>query len=226
MKLPNTLLLLCQILLAAVAFALWPVEPQQEQSSNCAAPAGHPERAVIDGEAYRYVYDAKGRVIRRTGKHTEYRMVYAWNHDEPVSVSEIIRDDRGAEIARRESSFIYDGRHNMVGARNSEGANVRFRHNAENQIIGIHDVTTGTRLEIGYDLKCNEPARLTLSGGESVTISYKQDCEINKVGENLDPVTSMRIASLFNRLLEASSPAGMGFLQQNQHEAMSDRQFQ
>lgn len=213
MKLLNAVLLLCQILLASLAFALWPVEPLQEKGSNCAAPPGHPESLVIDGQIYHYAYDAKGRVVSRNGKYTEYRISYAWNHDGPVSVSEILRDNQGAEFARRKSQFIYDNHHDMVSARNSDGASVRFHHNTEHQIIGIQDVATGTRLEVGYDTKCNKPARLALNGGESVTITYKEDCEIDKVGENLDPAMGMRIAGLFNRLLEVSFPAAMDFLQ-------------
>ena len=73
-------------------------------------------------------------------------------------------------------------------------------------------VATGAKLEIGYDMKCNKPNRVTLNG-ESITVAYDENCAINKVDENLDPVMGRRIASLFSDLLEVSVPAAMGFLQ-------------
>lgn len=68
--------------------------------------AGHPESLEIGVQTYYYVYDAKGRAVSRAGKYTDTAWSMSGHHDDPVSVSEIVRDDKGAEFARRESRFI------------------------------------------------------------------------------------------------------------------------
>lgn len=210
MKFINLFLLSCQIAIVLMVLSLWQVElPHEQQGSNCSAPVGHPESLKLGGQTYHYLYDTQGRVVSRAGEFIEYRMEYVRQHDYPVSVSEIIHDEAGNEIARRTSRFIYDDQHGVIAATNSDGANIRISYNTSRQMSEIQDATTGTHLNIEYDPKCGKPNKLTQTGVGSVEVTYDNGCEVDTVDQNTDPRTAMHISSLFNRLLEATAPAYM-----------------
>lgn len=176
-------------------------------NKGCVRPPDHPATYEIGGTTYRYEYDAKGRVTSRIGGYSELRFEYAPQHEQPVKVIRLFRDEAGRE-ERMESSFEYDRNNDIVSASNSEGASVKFVYDSSHRIISIQN-NAGDWTDIGYDARCCNPAKVARRGLGSIIVNYDSACEIRNVDSSESPAVAMQIALQFYHMLEIVEPASM-----------------
>ncbi len=115
-------------------------------------------------------------------------------------------DPNGVSIRKRDTTFTYDTKANLVYAANSDGQNVRLSYDAHGRIASITDQAK-KEVQIKYEERSGKPAVISRPKVGSINVSYKPNGEINKVESPDGPSVAVQVASTFNNLLDIIAPA-------------------
>ncbi|MFP5518342.1 MAG: DUF6531 domain-containing protein [Bdellovibrionia bacterium] len=153
---------------------------------------------------YDYFPDGLVKVKQSPGTRMEY--AYHPTLKKVAAVTTIYSDVKGKVVSRRSTQFTYDGKGNLVTAKNSEGQSIVMTYDARGRIASITDQAKKV-VKIQYEERYGKPAVVTRPGLGTIRVSYKPNGDINKVESKEGPSVAMQVASTFNNLLDIIAPA-------------------
>jgi YD repeat-containing protein len=107
---------------------------------------------------------------------------------------------------KRETTFRYDGKANLVFASNSDGQTVALTYDLKGRIASITDQAK-KEVRIQYEERTGKPATITRPNVGTIQVSYKPNGEIQKVDSKEGPTVAVQVAATFNNLLDIIAPA-------------------
>ncbi|HVK60557.1 MAG TPA: DUF6531 domain-containing protein [Bdellovibrionales bacterium] len=153
-----------------------------------------------------FAYYPNGLVRERSTNNIRLQYEYKNEHNKVSRVMTDFLDQKGKSIRKRETSFSYDGKANLVAAKNSDGQNVDLTYDGRGRISSITDQAKKQVL-VKWDDKSGKPAQITRPGVGTISLTYKASGEISKVDSPDGSVVASQIALSFNNLLDIIAPA-------------------
>jgi YD repeat-containing protein len=167
---------------------------------------GKPTSLKRNSEGFAFEYFANGLVKTKTSPRM--KMTYKYNAD-LNKVSEVFTqayDETGKPTGTKKSVFKYDKKGNMTYAENSDGQKINMSYDIKGRVASILDHTKKT-VKIQYEEKYGKPHIVSRPGLGSISISYKQNGELDKVNSPEGPSVALQVASTFNNYLDVMQPA-------------------
>jgi YD repeat-containing protein len=167
---------------------------------------GRPTFINRNGQRTSFTYYDSGLIRQKDTDASKMTFQYHASNNKVSRVVTEFLDTQGKTARRRETSFQYDRKNNLVSARNSDGQSVSLTYDEKGRIASIIDQAKKEVL-IRYDERTGKPATITRPKIGTITITYKPNGEILKVDSADGPTVAVQIASTFNNLLDIISPA-------------------
>jgi YD repeat-containing protein len=156
------------------------------------------------GEETAFVYDVKGHVTKKTTPSEVTELTY----DPKVSkVSKVVRYSKLNKKQTSWSMFSYDGKGNLVVAKNSEAKGVQLFYDANGRIRSLVD-QSHRRIDFKYN-ENSKPVEITDPALGTITVSYTNSGEIKKVESTAGRKIALQVTSAFQNLLDIIRPAGV-----------------
>jgi len=150
-----------------------------------------------------FEYDAKGHVTKKVTPQETTELTY---DDRADKVSQVRRYPAGRPQQASWSRFTYDSRANLVAAQNSEGKTVTLRYDNVGRIV---EATIKERtLRFTYDNN-SKPTKIEAVGLGTITVSYTEQGEIDKVDSDTGRKTALAVTDVFQQLKDIIRPAGV-----------------
>ncbi len=167
---------------------------------------GKPTSVKKDGVTTTYDYYGNGLVKEKTVNNMRLVFEYKNDFNKVSKVQTDFFDQKGKLLRKRETSFLYDTKANLVSAQNSDGQSVKLTYDARGRIATIVDQAK-KEVVVKWDEKSGKPAQITRPGVGMIKLSYKGNGDINKVDSPDGPTVASQIAVTFNNLLDIIAPA-------------------
>ncbi len=164
---------------------------------------GYPVAITNGGDTTRFEYDAQGHVTMKQTSEITTRMTY--DRGKVATVSETPAHASQPSLS---ASYTYDERLNLIGAKDSKNHDLVLAYDDNGRIKQISDRAAGTMLDFTYNA-WSKPATITLEGTGTITVTYDNNGEIQKVDSAAGREISLRVTALFQELLEVVRPAGV-----------------
>lgn len=167
---------------------------------------GRPTVVKKNGITTTFDYHKNGLIREKTTANT--KMVYQYENpfNKVSRVDTEYFDAKGKVVRKRETTFNYDNKANLVAAKNSDGQAVTLTYDARGRIATITDQAK-KEVQIKYEEKTGKPSTITRPKVGSINVTYKPNGEIDKVKSDDGPTVAVQIASTFNNLLDIIAPA-------------------
>ncbi len=151
-----------------------------------------------------FEYDNKGHVTKKVtaGEVTEL------SYDPKVSkVSKVVQYPKGNKKEATWSAFQYDEKGNLVFAKNSKNRGVKLLYDSNGRIKTLIDQN---KRQINFKYNENsKPVEISDPALGTITVSYKNTGEINKVESKAGRKIALEVTAAFQNLLEIIRPAGV-----------------
>jgi YD repeat-containing protein len=156
------------------------------------------------GQETAFTYDVKGRVTRKVT---------------PAEVTELAYDQRAGKVAKvvktskvdkkrsSWSEFKYDGKGNLVFAKNSDKKGVQLNYDTNGRIASMVDQSK-RKILFKYN-ENSKPVEITDPSLGTITVAYKNSGEIQKVESTGGRKVATQVVSAFQNLLDIIRPAGV-----------------
>lgn len=167
---------------------------------------GKPTSIKKDSVLTTYDYYANGLIKEKTVNNMRLVFEYKNDFNKVSRVATDFFDAKGKTIRKRETSFLYDTKANLVNAQNSDGQSVKLTYDSRGRIATILDQAK-KEVVVKWDDKSGKPAQITRPGVGMIKLSYKGNGDINKVDSPDGPTVASQIAVTFNNLLDIIAPA-------------------
>ena len=167
---------------------------------------GRPVSIKKNGITTTFAYYPNGLVREKSTSASKLSFEYKNQHNKVSRVAAEFLDQKGKVVRKRETTFEYDNKANLIYAKNSDGQTVKLAYDARGRIATITDQAK-KEVMIKYDEKIGKPAMITRPKLGSITVTYKASGEINKVESKDGPSVAVQVASTFNNLLDIIAPA-------------------
>ncbi|MES2855661.1 MAG: DUF6531 domain-containing protein [Bdellovibrionota bacterium] len=167
---------------------------------------GRPTIVKKNGVTTSFAYYTNGLVKEKSTNNVRLAYEYKNDHNKVSKVVTEFLDPKGKMIRKRETSFAYDIKANLVNAQNSDGQNVALQYDTRGRISSIVDQAKKQVL-VKWDDKSGKPAQISRPGVGTITLTYKPSGEIAKVDSPDGAVVASQIALSFNNLLDIIAPA-------------------
>ena len=167
---------------------------------------GRPTTIKKGGVTTQFAYFPNGLIQEKSTSNARllYEYKNQWNKVSKVSTE--IFDAKGKKIKDRGTDFSYDGRANLIAAKNSDGQSVTLTYDGHGRIATITDQAKKEVL-IKYDERTGKPSSISRPKVGSINVVYKPSGEISKVNSDDGPTVAIQISSTFNNLLDIIAPA-------------------
>ncbi len=169
---------------------------------------GKPISIVHNKETTNYAYYDDGLIKSKKEKLRETDFQYK-DKCRKVSNVEIkyFEKEKATTPKILKTAFIYDEvKCNLLGAKNSDGLQVKLEYDTKGRIHVIEDQSKKTVM-IKYEDRFGKPAIVSRPGLGTIKVSYKADGEIDKVDSKEGPTVAVQVAGVFNNMLDMLAPA-------------------
>lgn len=167
---------------------------------------GRPTQIKKNAFTTSFDYFPNGLVREKSTASTRLIYEYKNAYNKVSKVQTEFFDVKGKVAKRRETSFNYDSRGNLIAAQNSDGQSVKLTYDQRGRIATIIDQAK-KEVQIKYEERSGRPAEITRPKVGTIAVTYKANGEINKVDSNDGPAVATQVASTFNNLLDIIAPA-------------------
>ena len=167
---------------------------------------GRPTVVKKNGVTTSFDYYDNGLVREKTNSAMRLTFEYKNEFNKVSKVSTDFLDAKGKSLRKRETTFNYDGKANLVEAQNSDGQMVKLTYDPRGRIASIVDQAKKEVL-VKWDEKNGKPIQIDRPGVGKITLTYKPTGEILKVESPSGPTVASQIAVTFNNLLDIIAPA-------------------
>lgn len=151
-----------------------------------------------------FAYDTKGRVTKKTTPNEVTELSY----DARVGkVNRVVKYSKANKKRVDWSTFQYDTKANLVVAKNSSGAGVRLFYDPMGRIKTMMDQGK-KQIHFKYN-ENSKPIQITDPKMGSITVSYSNSGEVQKVDSSGGRRIALAVTSAFQNLLEIIRPAGV-----------------
>ncbi|NDD90907.1 hypothetical protein EBZ37_02315 [bacterium] len=152
-----------------------------------------------------FVYDTKGRVVRKTTPSEVTDLSY---DPKAGKVAKVVRNSKTDKKLSSWSQFQYDARGNLVFAKNSDKKGVKLFYDNSGRIRTLVDQDR-RRLDFKYDQN-SRPVEITDPKLGTIKVFYKSSGgEIEKVDSAAGQKVAVQVTTAFQNLLEIIRPAGV-----------------
>ena len=165
---------------------------------------GLPLQIKRGSEETSFVYDSKGRVVKKSTPSEVTELSY---DPKAGKVAKVVKNSKINKKFSSWSQFKYDERGNLVFARNSEKKGVKLFYDATGRIKTLFDQDE-RRLDFKYDQN-SRPVEITDPKLGTIKVSYKSSGEIDKVDSAAGQKVALQVTTAFQNLLEIIRPAGV-----------------
>ncbi|MEK7356402.1 MAG: hypothetical protein AAB250_08130 [Bdellovibrionota bacterium] len=159
-----------------------------------------------NGVTTTFDYFQNGLVREKTTNAMRLTFEYKNDFNKVSKVNTEFLDQKGKVLRKRETTFDYDTKANLVTAQNTEGQLVKLTYDTRGRIATIVDQAKKEVL-VKWDDKLGKPAQITRPGLGTINLMYKANGEISKVDSPNGPQVASQIAVTFNNLLDIIAPA-------------------
>ncbi|MEO5969465.1 MAG: DUF6531 domain-containing protein [Bdellovibrionia bacterium] len=167
---------------------------------------GLPESIKQGGQVTTFKYDNKCHVVKKVTPEETTDLTYDSKVGKVESVSKKTREN-GKEKEVSWSKFSYDGKGNLVTAKNSQSKAVKLVYDSVGRIHGIVDQD---RHEITFKYNENsKPIEITDPKVGTITVSYTNSGDIKKVESTSGRKIASQVTQEFQELLDIIGPAGV-----------------
>ena len=156
------------------------------------------------GEETAFVYDTKGRVVKKTTPSEVTELAY---DAKAGKVAKVVKNSKLDKKFSSWSQFEYDDRGNLVFAKNSDKRGVKLFYDATGRIKTMVDQDR-RRLDFKYDQN-SRPVEIADPKLGIIKVSYKAGGEIDKVDSAAGQKVALQVTTAFQNLLEIIRPAGV-----------------
>jgi len=156
------------------------------------------------GEETAFVYDTKGRVVKKTTPSEVTELTY---DGKAGKVAKVVKNSKLDKKFSSWSQFEYDDRGNLVFAKNSDKRGVKLFYDATGRIKTMVDQDR-RRLDFKYDQN-SRPVEIADPKLGIIKVSYKAGGEIDKVDSTAGQKVALQVTTAFQSLLEIIRPAGV-----------------
>jgi YD repeat-containing protein len=167
---------------------------------------GRPTIIKKNGTTTAFDYFPSGLVREKSTANVKMAYSYENSFNKVSKVLAEFFDGKGKVVRKRETTFSYDPKANLVAAQNSDGQSIKLTYDGRGRIATIIDHAK-KEVAIKYDEKTGKPAEITRSKLGTIKVSYKPNGEISEVKSDDGPTVAVQIASTFNNLLDIIAPA-------------------
>ena len=167
---------------------------------------GRPTAIKKNGLTTTFDYYANGLIKEKTTANARMLFEYKNSFNKVSKVSSEFYDDKGKVARKRETTFNYDPKANLIFAENTDGQTVKLSYDDRGRIATIADHAKKEVL-IKYDEKTGKPSSITRPKVGTINVVYKPNGEISKVDSTDGPTVAIQVASTFNNLLDIIAPA-------------------
>jgi YD repeat-containing protein len=151
-----------------------------------------------------FEYDTKGHVTKKTTPNEVTQLVY---DPKAGKVSKVTRFSKLNKKQVNWSEFQYDGKANLVFAKNSEGRGVKLIYDNVGRIKTLVDQN---KRQISFKYNENsKPVEITDPSLGTISVSYMNSGEIKKVESSAGRKIALQVTSAFQNLLDIIRPAGV-----------------
>lgn len=151
-----------------------------------------------------FEYDTKGHVTKKITPNEVTELTY---HPEVGKVTKVVRYSKRDHKQVTWSSFDYDGKGNLVFAKNSEKKGVKLFYDGNGRIRSMVDQDR-RRIDFKYN-ENSKPIEISDPSLGTITVAYKQTGEIAKVESTAGRKIALQVTSAFQNLLDIIRPAGV-----------------
>jgi YD repeat-containing protein len=151
-----------------------------------------------------FEYDVKGHVTKKITPTEITQLKY------DPKVSKVSRVAHYSKTNKKEmswSDFKYDGKGNLVFAKNSDGKGVRLFYDNNGRIKSLLDQNR-RRIDFKYN-ENSKPVEITDPTVGTIRVSYTNSGEIKKVDSTAGRKIALQVTSAFQNLLDIIRPAGV-----------------
>lgn len=168
---------------------------------------GRPTSIKKNGVTTTFEYFQNGLIREKSTAAVRLQFEYKNSYNKVSKVKAEYFDNKGKVVRKRETTFSYDTRANLVAAQNSDGQSVRLTYDTRGRIASIVDQAK-KEVQIRYEEKTGKPSSITRPKVGTINVTYKPNGEIQQVkSQDNDPTVAVQIASTFNNLLDIIAPA-------------------
>ncbi|MCC7441640.1 MAG: RHS repeat protein [Bdellovibrionales bacterium] len=156
------------------------------------------------GEETTFEYDTKGHVTKKTTPTETTVLAY---DPKLGKVTKVMRQSKVSKASSSWSEFQYDGKGNLVFAKNSTNKGVRLFYDANGRIKSMVDQDR-RRIDFKYN-ENSKPVEITDPQLGTIRVSYSNSGEIKKVESTAGRKIALQVTSAFQNLLDIIRPAGV-----------------
>lgn len=157
-------------------------------------------------QRFNYEYYPNGQVASKQAERLKLSYKYDAKSGKVTEVVSHAIDEKGKLGNPQRTVFRYDGKSNLTYAENSYGQKITMTYDNKGRISTITDQAKKV-VKIEYEERFGKPAIVKRPGLGTISVSYKQSGEIDKVTSPEGQSVAMQVASTFNNLLDIISPA-------------------
>ena len=157
-----------------------------------------------NGKETTFAYDRRGHV---TLKETSSQVTKLDYNSQCGKVTKVIRYSKRNPKRQRWSKFKYDKSCNLTFARNSSKKGVKLHYDRFGRIASMVDQDR-RRLTFEYNEQ-SKPIKITDPKLGSISVSYKNSGQINKIESSAGRSIASKVSSAFKNLLGIIQPAGV-----------------
>jgi len=151
-----------------------------------------------------FEYDTKGHV---TKKETPTEMTELAYEPKVGKVSKVTRYSKTDKKNVKWSTFEYDGKGNLVFAKNSDKRGVRLFYDQNGRISSMVDQNK-RRIDFKYN-ENSKPVEIRDPQLGTIRVTYSNSGEIKKVESTAGRKIALQVTSAFQNLLDIIRPAGV-----------------
>lgn len=168
---------------------------------------GRPITVNKNGTLTAFSYYANGLVQEKSTSALKLKFEYKNSFNKVSDVEASFIDASGNLLRKRNTKFDYDGKGNLVFAKNSDGQSVLLTYDASGRIATIVDQAK-KEVQIKYDERTGKPHSITRPKVGTLVFTYKPNGEVDQPkSTDDDPTVAVQIASTFNNFLDIIAPA-------------------
>ncbi|MDX9732345.1 MAG: DUF6531 domain-containing protein [Bdellovibrionales bacterium] len=167
---------------------------------------GRPTSIKRNSVTTAFDYYKNGLVREKSTATTRMTYEYKNTFNKVSKVVTEFFDMKGKVAKKRDTTFNYDTRGNLIAAQNTDGQTVRLTYDQRGRIATIIDQAK-KEVQIKYEERTGRPSQITRPKVGTIAVTYKANGEINKVESNDGPTVATQVASTFNNLLDIIAPA-------------------
>lgn len=151
-----------------------------------------------------FEYDTKGRVTKKATPTDVTELTY---NQTVGKVEKVVRYSKLDKKQAHWSNFQYDGKGNLVLAKNSENKGVKLFYDQNGRIKTMIDQSQ-RRIDFKYN-ENSKPIEITDPKLGTIKVSYTNSGEIKKVESSAGRKIALQVTSAFQNLLDIIRPAGV-----------------